>query len=549
MSRLAALLFVLFAAPSFGQTLSGSLVGADGAPLPAAHAFLIPAGDYDPAAQAAVGKDGRFALAAAPGLYTLRLTGVHHRALDVPLWLDEDVDLDARLAAVPVFGSPEDVRAQVHGHLVYRLERQPDATFAATVLSEADTLAYRIAGAFAHGRPAAGTMADRFAYDGDGGYYAVLDTPADSVALTFDPRRIPRSDALPEVNFADPDGRASRVTAILTGLDNRSDRVYAARRRALAETQGQPPDERADALDAAMARFDLAAEDARLAAAIEAEADDIVRQALLLNYVSVETAPEEKDAALALRALREIAPDAPLWALHPALVQRTLDLAAPSDSAAAAESAAAILREHPTPAVRGFVLLHQLIAADLREDVPEAQRLFSELQSDDYAETDPGLIAAALLEHYDTRPGLRVGAEIPDFTLTTLDGRTLTRASLLGTVYLLEFWAIWCSPCIREMPTLHAAYERFADAGFEIVSVSFDETAEEVEAFRAERFPMPWANVHVGADFGGEVARTFEVASLPKPLLVGADGRLVARDAAVRGANLERVLEQLLGDE
>src|SRR5690606_37491361 len=133
--------------------------------------------------------------------------------------------------------------------------------------------------------------------------------------------------------------------------------------------------------------------------------------------------------------------------------------------------------------------------------------------------------------------------------LTTLDGRTLTRASLLGTVYLLDFWAIWCSPCIREMPVLHAAYERFGDAGFEIVSVSFDETAEEVEAFRAERFPMPWPNVHVGADFGGDVARTFEVGALPKPLLVGADGRLVARDAAVRGANLERVLEQLLGDE
>src|SRR5690606_38292081 len=208
MSRVAALLFALLAAPAPAQTLSGTLAGAGGAPLPAAHAFLVPAGGYDPVAQTAVGEGGRFALAASPGLYTLRLTGVHHRPLDVPLWLDDDVEIDARLAAVPVFGSPEDVRAQVHRHLVYRLERQPDGAFAATVRPEADTLAYRIAGAFAHGRPAAGTAADRFAYDGDGGYFSVLDAPADSVALSFDPRRIPRSDALPEVDFADPASRA-----------------------------------------------------------------------------------------------------------------------------------------------------------------------------------------------------------------------------------------------------------------------------------------------------------------------------------------------------
>ena len=141
MSRVVALLLALLAAPAFAQTLSGSLAGADGAPLSAAHAFLIPAGGYDPAAQTAVGEDGRFALDAAPGLYMLRLTGVHHRALDVPLWLDEDVHLDARLAAVPVFGSPEDVRAQVRGHLVYRLAPQPGGSFAATVRAEADTLA------------------------------------------------------------------------------------------------------------------------------------------------------------------------------------------------------------------------------------------------------------------------------------------------------------------------------------------------------------------------------------------------------------------------
>lgn len=551
MTRIAACLFGLLLAVSVAAqpaTLTGMLTGADGGSPAAAHVHAIPAGAYAPVASTAAGEDGRFTLAVEPGVYTVRFTGASHRALDVPFGLESgETEIDAHLAAVPVFASPDEVRVQVYGGRSRRLDPQADGTFAATVPAEADTVAYQIVRAFKHGRPANGTAWDRLVWDGEGGYFAVLDAPGDSVRVTFDPRLMPRSDRLPEVNFAEPQSRASRVTAVLTELDNRSERVYQTRRRVLAATQDRTAEARADALAEAMAPFDLPAEDDRLAAAVASEADDAVRQALLLNYLSVETEPKTKDPALALRSLAEIGPASGLWALHPALVQRALDIAMPADSVAAAQAAQRLVDAHPNAAVRAYVLLDRLDAVDRAGDVAASQELFLQLQSDAYVETDPGLIAAALFEHYDTRGGIHVGADAPDFSVQTLGGAEVSRESLLGIVYLLDFWAIWCAPCIREMPTLHAAYDRFHEQGFEILSVSFDDAAEEVQAFRAERFPMPWLNAHVGSDFGTDIARAFEVGSLPRPLLIGADGRIVARDNALRGADLERTLEAILG--
>ena len=147
----------------------------------------------------------------------------------------------------------------------------------------------------------------------------------------------------------------------------------------------------------------------------------------------------------------------------------------------------------------------------------------------------------------DIGPVISVGAPVPDFSLPLLDGEgDVSGESLLGRVYLLDFWAVWCLPCIDEMPTLHAAYERFKDEGFEIVSLSFDDSPDEVRAFRGTQFPMPWLNAHVAEGFGGELARRFEVRGLPKPILVGPDGRILALSSGkLRGVLLERTLEEI----
>ncbi|MEP0546823.1 MAG: TlpA disulfide reductase family protein [Rhodothermales bacterium] len=541
---------LLFAPVTTAQTVTGTLTSAADAPLPAAHAHAFVPGGEAPVATVSVGPDGRFALATGrDGFVVLRFTGANHRPVDLPLYVGdgEEVDLTVRLAVNPLLDNLSDLR--VRGDFAgagRTLKPQPDGTFAETFPARADTFAYQLTGGFVHGPRVNGTDWDRLVFDGGSDYIAVLDAPGDSVTVTFDPRLVPAAESLPSVDFAERGTRAARSAAVLRDLDNRSELVFEARRRAIMATRGVPPEDRQAALDAAMQPFDLSAEDARLAAAADAETDPAVRQAILLNYVSVETEPAQKDPALALRALRDLGPDAPLWGLYPALVQRTLDLARLGDPAAAERSAQEFYDVHPDPDVQAYALLHGLDVADRAGQEGRAQGYFALLQEERFAETDPGLIAEALFGRYDLTGGIHVGAPVPDFSLQLLDAEgTVSRASLLGRPYLIDFWAVWCSPCVAEMPNLHATYDRYRERGFDILSISMDDTPAEVRAFRAERFPMPWLNVFSEEGFGGDLAERFEVGSLPKPILVGADGRIVAEGSDLRGANLGAALEQL----
>ena len=67
-----------------------------------------------------------------------------------------------------------------------------------------------------------------------------------------------------------------------------------------------------------------------------------------------------------------------------------------------------------------------------------------------------------------------VGARAPAYTARTLDGRTVSLASLKGKVVVLNVWATWCRPCRTEMPALERLQQKLGKDGLEIVAVSVD---------------------------------------------------------------------------
>ena len=89
-----------------------------------------------------------------------------------------------------------------------------------------------------------------------------------------------------------------------------------------------------------------------------------------------------------------------------------------------------------------------------------------------------------------------VGDEVPDFELTDLDGQVHSRASLLGSVYVLQFTASWCSVCRAEMPHLESeVWQAFKNrpTGFTLLGVDLDEPAGRVADFAAKMnvtYPM-----------------------------------------------------------
>jgi len=56
---------------------------------------------------------------------------------------------------------------------------------------------------------------------------------------------------------------------------------------------------------------------------------------------------------------------------------------------------------------------------------------------------------------------------------------------------MIDFWVTWCGPCKAEMPVLHKVYEKFKDKGFEILSISFDQTADAIDKYRKGEWKMP----------------------------------------------------------
>ncbi len=137
------------------------------------------------------------------------------------------------------------------------------------------------------------------------------------------------------------------------------------------------------------------------------------------------------------------------------------------------------------------------------------------------------------------------GARVPAFAVDLMDGGRLTDRDLAGKLVLIDFWGTRCPSCVQEMGSLHRVYERYKDH-LTILSLSMDETAEDVAAFRKGKWPMPWLNGHLPGRFQDKVARRFEVFMTPAPYLIAPDGTILAKGEDLVGEQLARTLARLV---
>ena len=82
--------------------------------------------------------------------------------------------------------------------------------------------------------------------------------------------------------------------------------------------------------------------------------------------------------------------------------------------------------------------------------------------------------------------GSVIGGPVPGFTLTTLDGESLTLDELDGRIVFLNFWASWCEPCTHEMPALQALQDAFAPDRLLVIGITdpqAGQTEQEIHDF------------------------------------------------------------------
>ncbi len=130
----------------------------------------------------------------------------------------------------------------------------------------------------------------------------------------------------------------------------------------------------------------------------------------------------------------------------------------------------------------------------------------------------------------------------PDFTLIDTQGKTHSLVDYRGKVVIVNFWAVWCAPCRKEMPAMQRAWEQTRDRGVMIIAVNWGDKAEAVDIF-LEKTPVDFP-VLLGGD--KDMTAQWGVRGLPTTFIVDPEGRLAYRVDGERDWDEPELMEKVL---
>jgi thiol-disulfide isomerase/thioredoxin len=129
-------------------------------------------------------------------------------------------------------------------------------------------------------------------------------------------------------------------------------------------------------------------------------------------------------------------------------------------------------------------------------------------------------------------PRITKSAVAPDFTLDSLEGKSMRLSDLRGKAVLLNFWATWCGPCKIEMPWFVELQKQYGPQGLQIVGVAMDDASkDDIAKFAKEmgvNYPVLLGKEAVGDAYGG-------VPALPETFFIGRDGKIVDKIIGLKG--------------
>jgi len=145
------------------------------------------------------------------------------------------------------------------------------------------------------------------------------------------------------------------------------------------------------------------------------------------------------------------------------------------------------------------------------------------------------------------RNALAIGTKFPDFNEKDLTGKPLSIANYKGKVVLIDFWATWCGPCVKDLPSVLEVYHKYHDKGFEIVGISLDRQQDKakLENFIKEK-NMPWPQFYDGQYWNNKLSTKYGVNSIPATYLLDGEGKIIGKGDEIRGERLDGAVANAL---
>lgn len=150
------------------------------------------------------------------------------------------------------------------------------------------------------------------------------------------------------------------------------------------------------------------------------------------------------------------------------------------------------------------------------------------------------LSLSALAEQTMTR--IKKELDAPDFTLKDMDGNVHKLSDYRGKPVIINFWATWCPPCRKEMPSMERAWQKLKDKGVALLAVDVGEDEDTIFTFFADID----ANYPILLDESGEIVNQWPVKGLPTTFVLSPQGKIIYRATGGREWDDNALLEKVL---
>lgn len=130
-----------------------------------------------------------------------------------------------------------------------------------------------------------------------------------------------------------------------------------------------------------------------------------------------------------------------------------------------------------------------------------------------------------------------------------ITGTKISMKDLKGQVVVIDYWATWCGPCVREMPHMKELYAKYHDEGVQFIGISLDRTEDKggLEALKkyVNEKEIPWPQYYQGNYWSSEFSTSWGINLIPALFIIDKNGNL--KSVQARG-KLEKLIPELLAE-